>query len=159
MHQAIMHAPKPFTRKNKEERTRTRIIANIDELMENIENTINSGSDVVTFHARLTFDDHTDWCNNQAHNLAQLCAINTRFKDQVQPIVEAIQYSLELINSNDVDTLRLVALKLRQVVHYSRTIDGITKVIRNHKVIHNPQHRELAIDALRQTANLVLYGL
>jgi hypothetical protein len=155
MHRAIVHPPVHFNRKNQEERTRTRIIANIDELMENIENTINSDSDVVTFHFRLTFDDHTDWCNNQAHNLAQLSAINTRFKDHVQPIVEAIRHSLELINSNDVDTLRLVAHRLRQVVHYSRTINGITKVIRSHKVIANPQHRELAIDALRQTANIV----
>jgi hypothetical protein len=151
MHQAIMRPPTLFTRKNREERIRARIIANIDELMENIENTINS--DIVTLHFRLTVDD--DWCKTQANNLAELNTITTRFKDHIQPIVEAIQHSLELLNSSDVNTLRLIEQKLRQVIHYSRTIDGITKVIRNHKAIHNPQHRELAIDALRQTANIM----
>ena len=148
--------PMRYIRRNQEERLRVRIAASIDELFECAEKIISREHGDVVLLFRLAFEDHTDWCQNQAYNLAQLKARSTRFKAHLQPIEEAIEHTMSLIDSQDTDTLTLLARRLRPIITYSRTIAGITAVITGHMAVQDPRHHALAVDMLRQTANIML---
>ncbi len=150
--------PTKFTRRNQEERLRTRIMANIDELVENAEHVINSESHVLLFQFRLAFEDHADWYGNQQHNLLQLRASDTRFRGHLEPIADAIEQALAHLETHDPETLRLAAQNMRNVIVYSRTLRGITAVICGHRAIQDTRQRDLTVDALRQTAELVCFN-
>ena len=91
---------------------------------------------------------HSSWRDS----LEQLKSSTTRFKAHLAPIEEAIEHAIELIDSPE--DLMHIASSIRQVVLYSRTLRNITTVIGSS--IHNPLHRELMLDALRKTADVML---
>ena len=129
-----MYPPTRFIRRNQ----RAHISTCVEELFENAHAVINAA-----FRIR-----HLCWRESLDH----LKSSTTRFKAHLAPIEEAIEHAIELIDSPE--DLMHIASSIRQVVLYSRTLRNITTVIGSS--IHNPLHRELMLDALRKTADVML---